>query len=201
MKKIIFGGVIGFAVGVVAGYVIHDIKTKKEVIEEEKVDEEVFDFNDDWYEDVDDEPVPVIKEESDEVKERREQLERLKYASVAAEKESPKEEDPDERPKEKPVKEHQKDIELMKSEDWWDEDSKYDDYDFEELYYFVNEGLLMPETNGPEELDIEELTGDIFDRIGFATNDDDNIYIRNNILKKCYKVIKVTDITPDEMWP
>lgn len=203
MRKIIFAGIIGFAIGGVVGYYYSFHKNFKEI--SDKLDDyENKKPEDDLGDDDSEEEFNIVEEDatpvtpkvinmSEIVQDRQEQLERIKYAASL---EYPKEEAPVEKEEtEPPIRERRKDVELMTREEWYEED---DDYKFEELYYFRESDELYSE-GGQEKLDDLDLCGDIFDRIGFRTNDDDLIYVRNNLLSCCFAIHKV-DGSPDDLF-
>ena len=71
---------------------------------------------------------------------------------------------------------------------------EYDDYawhDKQTLYYYVEDGVLVDESTNEPIDDVEMLIGDSLDKYGFATNEEENIYVRNFRIGVDYDIRKV----------
>ena len=100
--------------------------------------------------------------------------------------------------REKYRKEHEGKIEMMKQEDW-DSDFPEEDYEHEELWYFPETGELADEDGALLE-PLDKYVSNIFTRIGWDTNNDESICIRNHILEKDFKIWKQPMITREEFF-
>lgn len=90
---------------------------------------------------------------------------------------------------------HKGRIDMITREEY-DTDFPEVDYDHEELWYFKEEDILANEDGDILRFD-HEFVGNIFDKIGFRTNDDKEIYIRNNPMEKDFWIHKEWDSYED----
>lgn len=119
----------------------------------------------------------------------------------AAEAEYPQDDDPDQialreslRAKaeaERYKKEHEGKIEMISAKDW-DTDFPENTYDHAELWFFADEGVLTDEDNN-DLYPLESYVGDIFTKTRFATNNWEEIYIRNHPMETEFKIHKEHD--------
>ena len=84
-------------------------------------------------------------------------------------------------------REHKGKIELMTSDEW-DTDFAENDYEREDLYYFTEDDILTTESG--TRLDENETIGPKPRRVGWMQSPDENIYVRNHIQEKEYRVFK-----------
>lgn len=78
-------------------------------------------------------------------------------------------------------------IELMTSDEW-DTDFIESDYEREDLYYFTEDDVLTNEEG--KRLDENETIGPKVRQVGWMQSSDENIYVRNHIQEKEYRVFK-----------
>lgn len=84
-------------------------------------------------------------------------------------------------------REHKGKIELM-TEDDWDTDFPETDYEREDLYYFVDSDILTDEDGN--QLPESETIGPKVRQVGWMQSKDENIYVRNHIKQKEYRIFK-----------
>lgn len=84
-------------------------------------------------------------------------------------------------------REHKGKIELMTQDDW-DTDFPENDYEREDLYYFVDSDILTDEDGN--RLDEIEYIGPKVRQVGWMQSPDENIYIRNHPKEKEYRIFK-----------
>lgn len=84
-------------------------------------------------------------------------------------------------------REHKGKIELMTSDEW-DTDFAENDYEREDLYYFTEDDILTTESG--THLDENETIGPKPRQVGWMQSSDENIYVRNHIQEKEYRVFK-----------
>ena len=102
------------------------------------------------------------------------------------------------------VKEYKKEnygkIEALTREEWQQhlyQDFSDVEYSADDLYYFPEEDYITDEFGGILE-PTEKYCGNILDRLGFKTNDDEEIYIRNHSMETDFAVHKIRHLTRDE---
>lgn len=190
MKQNIIFGLGGLGIGVLIGGAIgYFIAKKHEAIEENE------------------EPEYIHLEYFDKTPElpASDPVDYANYSAFAAEAEHPQDDEEEEKEsidfakeREAYKKEHEGRIEMMKLEDW-DSDFPEEDYDHQELWYFPETGELTDEDGALLE-PMEKYVGNIFARIGWDTNNDESICIRNHILEKDFKIWKQPMITKEEFF-
>lgn len=84
-------------------------------------------------------------------------------------------------------REHKGKIDLM-TEDDWDTDFPETDYEREDLYYFVDSDILTDEDGN--QLPEHETIGPKVRQVGWMQSRDENIYVRNHIKQKEYRIFK-----------
>lgn len=84
-------------------------------------------------------------------------------------------------------REHKGKIDLM-TEDDWDTDFPETDYEREDLYYFVDDDILTDEDG--HQLPENETIGPKVRQVGWMQSKDENIYVRNHIQQKEYRIFK-----------
>ena len=84
-------------------------------------------------------------------------------------------------------REHKGKIELMTSDEW-DTDFMENDYEREDLYYFVDSDILTDEDGN--KLPENETIGPKVRQVGWMQSPDENIYVRNHPQEKEYRIFK-----------
>lgn len=84
-------------------------------------------------------------------------------------------------------KEHEGKIEFM-SEDDWNTDYPETDYEREDIYYFTESDILTDEDG--HALNENETIGPKVRQVGWMQSPDENVFIRNHIQEKEYRVFK-----------
>lgn len=193
MKRTIIFGVVGFAIGSIAGGLFGYKYGKKK----EKDIQEMKDNED---------PLYVHLEYFDKNNEENTPAEPINYNNISkAELEHPKDDDEEDvlakeasEEAEKYRKEHAGKIELMKPDEW-DSDFPVEDYDPQELWFFPMTNELTDE-DGEHLEPMEKYVGYILNQINFAGSVDKFVCIRNHPLEKRFKIWKEDDISSEEFF-
>lgn len=177
MNKMVIFAAAGFGVGALVGFAIGRYCLKKKLVKQadDRVQNAV-----DLYNEYLEEAYSAMDEEFDQEQE-------INPVVVKEEEEEVKEE--------KPVKA----IEMMRKEQW-DTDFPEDDYDRQELWFFPEDDCVLTDEDGNILEPKEKYIGNIFDKIGFTTNTDPEIYICNHQMSTHYLVHKEKDISRDSFF-